>query len=145
MKISKQYRVAKHALAIWMTPGDKESLAESLEWASRSWPNLSQRVLKTWVKELYRNPERYEYTGLAGKELKLEDFFSLDECDYVEMRIRQSTMVVDYDDIIRSICHFKWVYRMSVEDAIKYGIDTYYGKCNQRFYPVAPKLKPLEK
>lgn len=146
MKLSKQMKVAKHALAIFLKPGDKSSLEQQLEWARNSWPDLSQRVLRSWVKALYVNPERYEFTGMVHKDshFELKNFFNLDEVDWVESVIRDKSLVCDYDMIVRSICHHAYVYKQNVNDATINGIEAYYGSAN-RFYPADPKLAPLEK
>lgn len=143
MKSKIQMRRAKHMIAIWMEPGKAESLADALDTARRCWNRSSQRVLRVWAKELHRNPERYEFTGMAFKELVLEDHFSDEEICLIDESIRERTLVVDYDYIIHSIIQHKWVYRLSTEDAIKYGIDSYYGK-GLLHRPAKPVLKSIK-
>lgn len=142
MKSKIQMRRAKHMIAIWMEPGVPESLTDALDTARRCWNRSSQRVLRVWAKELHRNPERYEFTGMAFKELVLEDYFNHDEICQIDVAIRERTLVCDYDYIIRSIIQHKLVYRLSTEDAIKFGIDAYYGQCKHR--PAKPVMKPLK-
>lgn len=143
MKTTIQMRRAKHMIAIWMKPGDAESLADALDTARRCWNRSSQRTLRVWAKTLFRNPERYEFTGMAHKELVLEDHFNDEELMLVDEAIRSRTLVVDYDYIVRSIIQHKWVYRVSTEEAIDCGIKAFYGE-GLKHRPAKPVLKPCK-
>lgn len=143
MKSKIQMRRAKHMIAIWMKPGETESLVDALDTARRCWNRSSQRTLRVWAKTLHKNPERYEFTGMAFKELVLEDHFSHDEIVLIDKHIRERTLVVDYDYIIRSIIQHKWVYRLSTEESINAGIDSFYG-AGLKHRPAKPVLKPCK-
>lgn len=142
MKSTTQMRRAKHMIAIWLNPGDAESLADALDTARRCWNRSSQRTLRVWAKTLYRNPERYEFTGMAYKQLKLTDHFNAEEVDQV-LKAVSLYNGSDADYIIRSIIQHKWVYRLSTEDAIKYGIEAYNGE-GLKHRPAKPVLKPCK-
>lgn len=115
MKSKIQMRRAKHMIAIW---------------------------LRTWAKELYKNPERYEYTGMAYKNLKLCDHFTYEESAQIFAIVRDAEEKDgDAEFMIRSIIQHKWVYRLSTEDAIKNGIDVYYGRNTNTYRPAKPVLK----
>lgn len=143
MKSKIQMRRAKHMIAIWLKPGDKESLKDAFDTAKRCWNRSSQRVLKTWAKELYKNPERYEFTGMAHKELKLEDFFTEDDCQYVLDTVQEHVSSSDKHYAIRSIIQHKWVYELSTDYAIQYGLEAYFGK-GLKFRPKRPVLKGIK-
>jgi|AGFS01.1.fsa_nt_gi hypothetical protein len=142
MKSKIQMRRAKHMIAIWMEPGNPESLVDALDTARRCWNRSSQRVLRVWAKELHRNPERYEFTGMATKSLKLTDHFNAEEIDTITKTVYHLNGA-DFDHIIRSIIQHKWVYRLSTEDAIKYGIEAYHGE-GLKHRPAKPVLKPCK-
>lgn len=119
MRTTKQMKVAKHMLAIWLKPNDNETYKESLALASSSWYNLPQRVLKSWVRMLHKDPSKYEFTGLAYKELYLKDHFSPEECQEIE------ELLIKYDaepntarNIRRYIIINKWVKKLSSREAI---------------------------
>lgn len=143
MKSKIQMRRAKHMIAIWMKPGEAESLVDALDTARRCWNRSSQRTLRVWAKTLHKNPERYEFTGMAFKELVLEDHFSTEEIEQIDIAIRSRTLVVDYDYVIRSIIQHKWVYRLSTEDAINAGIESFYGE-GLKHRPAKPVLKSIK-
>lgn len=144
MKNKIQMRVAKHMFAIWLKPGDKESLKESLSQSGDMWNRLSRRVLRTWIKSLSKNPERYEFTGMAYKELRLCDFFTGEECNDILMKVFNVASGSDVDYILRIICQRKLVYKLDTETTLKEGIEEY---CNSGKYhrrPVKPVLKGIK-
>lgn len=141
MKSKIQMRRAKHMIAIWLIPGEAESLIDALDTARRCWNRSSQRTLRVWAKTLNKNPERYEFTGMAFKDLVLEDHFSTEEIDLILAEVRHRTLVMDYDYVIRSIIQHKWVYRLSTEDSIDQGIKAFYGE-GLKHRPTKPVLKP---
>lgn len=143
MKNKIQMRRAKHMIAIWLKPGDTESLKDALDTARRCWNRSSQRVLRVWAKELYKNPERYEFTGMAMKSLKLKDFFSLDDCDFIEYQVNKIANGSDRDYIIRSVIQHKWVYGLGTEDALREGISVYNGG-QLKYRPKKPVLKSIK-
>lgn len=127
MRTTKQMKVAKHMLAIWLKPNDKETYKESLALASSSWYNLPQRVLKSWVRMLHKDPSKYEFTGLAYKELHLKDHFSTEECNEIELTLKKfAADSYTARNIRRYIIINKWVNKLSTQDAI----NDAFGKCN---------------
>lgn len=143
MKNKIQMRRAKHMIAIWLKPGDADSLKDALDTARRCWNRSSQRVLREWAKELNKNPERYEFTGMAWKSLKLTDHFSTEEVDHILNKVCLDFHGSDYDYIIRSIIQHKWVYGLSTEDAIREGVAVYYGG-SLKYRPKTPVLKGIK-
>lgn len=140
MKSKIQMRRAKHMIAIWLKPGEPESLVDALHTAKHCWNHSSQRILRTWAKELYNNPLRYEFTGMAYKELKLTSYFTQEEIEQVLANVQMHVESTEHDYAIRGIIHHKWVYGLSTEDAIKFGIEVHNGgKLSHR--PKTPVLK----
>lgn len=145
MKSSIQMRVAKHMIAVWTDVKDEASLQDAFATIDTCWPNLSRRTLRVWAKALHKNPERYEFTGFAFKSFSLLDHFTDEEAGRILVLVRETAKEgSDFEDVIRSIIHHKWVYGMSTEDAIKIGIDTYYGRHTRRYRPAKPVLKPIK-
>lgn len=127
MKSSVQMNVAKHMLAIWMKPKSK-SLKDTFSTIDRCWPMLSRRVLRSWVKALHKNPERYEYTSLSFKKLKLEEHFTPDELNDITSTVDLIAPTDSHHrDIYRIIIMNKWVYGQSSAIALEAGLKEYYG------------------
>ena len=143
MKSSIQMRVAKHMIAIWINPEHKSiSLSDAFDTIDNTWPGLSRRTLRVWAKTLVNNPERYEFTGMAYKQLKLTDHFTDEEVDHILKTVYYHHRS-DFDYIIRSIIQYKWVYGMSTEKAIEHGTNAFFGEDIKR-RPVKPVLKPIK-
>lgn len=143
MKSKIQMRRAKHMIAIWLKPGNKESLHEAFDTARRCWNRSSQRILRVWAKELYKNPERYEFTGMVYKELKLEDYFSPDDCEFVLDTVNEHVQKDHMHYAIRSIIQHKWIYGLSTDYALQYGLENYFG-ASLKFRPKTPVLKGIK-
>lgn len=143
MKSKIQMRRAKHMIAIWMKPGDSESLVDALDTARRCWNRSSQRTLRVWAKTLHKNPERYEFTGMAYKSLKLKDHFSTEEAEHIVKHVANVANGSDFDYIIRGIIQHKWVYGLSTEESINAGIDAFYG-AGLKHRPAKPVLKSIK-
>lgn len=127
MHSRKMMKVAKHALAIWLNPNDPESLKEQLKMCSQCWNCLPQRVLKKWVKTLYRNPAFYEFTGMAYKPKLLADHFTPEEID----RNQKYFSKVDASDreyLVSNIVINRWVYKMNPDEAFLKGWENYFGR-----------------
>ena len=144
MKSRIQMNVAKHMIAVWTDVNDKDSLADAFDTINRCWPGRSRRVLRSWAKALHKNPERYEFTGYAFKALSLFDHFDDSEVDLINTKVRAECPRDEVSSVIKSIIHFKWVYGMNTEDAIKNGMDSFYGKNTRKYRPAKPVLKPLK-
>lgn len=134
MHSKKMMKVAKHSLAIWLKPHDDESLKEQLELCSRSWNCLPQRVLKKWVKTLSRNPEMYEFTGLAFKPMLLVDHFTPEEID------RNQKYLKDLDStersyVVSNIVIKRWVDKLEPDEAFKQGWENYFGRAWNKIIP----------
>lgn len=138
MHSKKMMKVAKHALAIWLKPHDEESLKEQLEMCSRCWNCLPQRILKKWVKTLSKNPELYEFTGMAFKEKRLEDHFSTEEIErnskYLK-RAKDSLDTGEYTSLVSNIVIHRWVNKESPDDAFAKGYKDYYGTGYKEYIP----------
>lgn len=148
MKTKIQMQVAKHMLAVWTNVNDPDSLNDAYAIINSCWPYLSRRVLRTWVKALHQNPERYEYTGYAFKSLKLVDHFTDEEIIGILATVQNMEHGSAFDDIIRSIIHHKYVYGMNTQTALEHGIAVYLGSDEPRFHrryrPAKPVLKPCK-
>lgn len=150
MKSKIQMQVAKHMIAVWIDVNSKnESLTESYDTIDRCWPQLPRRVLRAWAKALHKNPERYAFTGYAFTQPELKDHFYNDEIIVIEALLDSIPTVnkTNYNDIVRSIIHHKWVYGMDTFTAIEHGIASYFKnrtepRFNRKYRPAKPVLKP---
>lgn len=143
MKNKIQMRRAKHMIAIWLKPGDVDSLKDAFDTARRCWNRSSQRTLRVWAKELFKNPERYDFTGMAYKTLKLTDHFSTEEVHTVLQTVCNQFNGADQDYVIRCIIQHKWVYGLSTEESIREGINSFNGS-GLSYQPKTPVLKGIK-
>lgn len=127
MNSRKMMKVAKHSLAIWLKPNDPESLKEQLHMCSQSWNCLPQRVLKSWVKTLSRNPEHYEFTGLAFKQKLLTEHFSPEEIERNQKYFTNSDST-EREYLVSNIVINRWVYKMEPDEAFLKGWENYFGR-----------------
>lgn len=151
MKSTIQMQVAKHMIAVWMKPDDPDALSDAYGIINQCWSGLSRRVLRTWAKALVKNPERYEFTGYAYKQLKLEDHFSTDEVTGIKaiLDLNEEVTTDNYNDVVRSIIHHKYCYGMDAFTAFDVGTAVYFGnnsdeRYTRKYRPAKPVLKPIE-
>lgn len=149
MKSSAQMNAAKHMIAIWMNPRNP-LLEYAFDTINSCWPMLPRRVLRKWAKELHKNPERYEFTGLAFKKLKLEDHFTTEEIDDITRTVANVAPThTHHEDLYRTIIIHKWVYGYSAAIAIEGALKLTYSSAYKSDYhgtfirrPAKPALKP---
>lgn len=149
MKSKIQMQVAKHMIAVWIDVNSKkESLTDAYDTIDRCWPQLARRVLRTWAKTLHKNPERYEFTGYAFSKTELKDHFYKDEISFIETLLDSLPTVnkTNYNDVVRSIIHHKWVYGMDTFTSVEHGIASYFNnrtepRFNRKYRPAKPVLK----
>lgn len=133
MHNKKQMKIAKHSLAIWLNPNDPESLKEQLRTCSSSWYNLPQRTLKKWVKTLYANPEKYEFTALAYKEKNLEDHFSTEEIERNQFYFEKRTEL-EKKGIRENAVIYRWVNKLEPDEAFREAYKSYMGTSYKKMY-----------
>lgn len=146
MKSKIQMQVAKHMIAVWLEAGKKESLNDAFYTIEKCWPGLPRRTLRVWAKALYKNPERYEFTGFGYRKLDLADYFNSGEIKAIVQIIENmpDTNTIMQRGMYRSIAHHKYMYGLDSPSAIQAGIGSYFGTEKRRFRPAKPVLKPIK-